>query len=162
MHSSSKRIRITSPRIAVILRAQDGPFQAMVIGPRPDVSMYRLTGRVLRQLVPSGVDPALHSVSQIDAAVFVFLNVRLEALNHFCLDALAREALDVRCGVVSASGVDPDNLFAVRRELLVNIGGLVHVSAHRTSELYRRLKESAHAQGLHVTTTSDAVAAAAV
>jgi hypothetical protein len=162
MYPSSKRVRITPPHIAVILRAQDGPFQAMVIGPRPDVSLYRLTGRVLRPLAPAGIDPALHSLSQVDADVFVFLSIRLEALNDFCLDVLTREALNPQCGVVSASGVDPENLFAVRREVLSETGGLVGVSADRTAELYRRIRENAQAQQLRVAITSQAVAATAV
>jgi hypothetical protein len=162
MYPSSKRVRITPSQIAVILRAQDGPFQAMVIGPRRDVSFYRLTGRVLRPLVSTGIPPALHSLSQIDADVFVFLSVRLEALNDFCLDVLTSEALNPQCGVVSASGVDPENLFAVRREVLEGTGGLVGVSADRIAELYRRIKENVQAQQLRVAITPQAVAASAV
>jgi hypothetical protein len=159
MYPPSQRVRVTTPaQIAVIVRAQDGPFQAMVIGTRPDVIVYQLTGRVLRPVVPIAIGPALCSITDIEADVFVFLSVPVEALNHVCLDALASEASNPECGVVSATGVVPESLFAVRRELLASVGGLSRVSADRIPALFRLLTEDALAQQLRVTTTSRALA----
>ena len=93
-------------RTAVIVRAEDGVFQPMLLKPLAsgnNASIYRLTGCVLRRTGSDGDGPAILSLTNLSEDVFVFVNIPLETANHMFLDALVDTVRRPQCGV--ASGV---------------------------------------------------------
>lgn len=158
-------------KLAVIVRGQDGVFQPLVVGALRCANLYQLTGCVLRKISPEGGGPAILSITEMSEDGFVFVNARLESVNHLCLPVLSEQLQDPDCGVVSpqviASGAaierDPEGtvseqLFGVRRELLMRVGGLALVAGGRLDRLFTRLVEEATASGFQVRIASKALA----
>jgi hypothetical protein len=179
---------MTSPRIAVIVRTQDGVFQPMLLGVQPNATLYRLTGCVLRKVTRLGKSPCIITLGDLPADVFVFVNVPVETTNHMFLEALAEQAMREDCGLTSGLLIDdkriilsPDtyagqvfkpqiiqeirsvtnlaaHFFAVRRDRLLSLGGLSVISAECMPELLRHLMDAAHKANLQLLVTPYAVA----
>src|ERR1035441_10638750 len=90
--------------VVIVVRAQDGVFQPMLLAPlgaRYATALYRLTGCVLRKIVPAGMAPCIRSLSDLPADIFVFVNVPIETANHMFLEALVEQTMRQDCGVAS-------------------------------------------------------------
>jgi hypothetical protein len=179
---------MTSPRIAVIVRTQDGVFQPMLLGVQPNATLYRLTGCVLRKVTRHGTAPCIITLSDLPADVFVFVNVPVETTNHMFLEALAEQAMREDCGLASGILINdkrtilsPDlyagqvfkpmtiqgirsvislsaHFFATRRDQLLSLGGLSVISSEHTPELLRHLIDAAHKANLQLLVTPYAIA----
>ena len=91
---------MTNPRIAVVIRTQDGVFQPMLLGAR-NVTLFQLTGCVLRKVVSDGISNCISTLSDLPADVFVFVNVPVETTNHMFVEALVEQTIRKECGVAS-------------------------------------------------------------
>jgi hypothetical protein len=154
-------------RIAVIVRAQDGVLQPAVIGARAGVSVYRLTGCVLRAIGCGGPASAIQSICEVAADAFVFVNAPLETINHMCIETLTAHALKEDRGLVWGTILDKNGhllertetyLFSVRRERLLRAGGLAPVSAYRMRHLFEWLRALANEEDLECRRTPHAIA----
>ena len=107
----SVRVKYKAPenlKIGVVVRAQDGPFQSIVLAPHIDessTSVYELIECSLRPITPSPVtDPKpgdLLSLVDITGDVFIFVNRPLEAINHSFFRELTSQAMRGDCGIVT-------------------------------------------------------------
>ncbi|MDQ2843063.1 MAG: hypothetical protein M3Y72_18895 [Acidobacteriota bacterium] len=179
---------MTSPTIAVVVRTQDGVFQPMLLGVKPNATLYRLTGCVLRKVTRHGTSPCIVTLRDLPADVFVFVNVPVETTNHMFLEALAEQAMHEDCGLASGLLINekriilsPDpyagqvlkpqaiqeirsitnlspHFFATRRDRLLSVGGLGVISSERMPELLRHLTDAAHKANLQLLVTPYAVA----
>jgi hypothetical protein len=96
-------------RTAVIVRAEDGVFQPMLLKPLAggrNTSVYRLTGCVLRRIGPDGDGPAILSLTKLNEDAFVFVNIPLETANHMFLQALVDTVMLRDCGIASGVLID--------------------------------------------------------
>lgn len=96
-------------RIAVVVRAEDGVFQPMLLGSQNCehvTNMYRLTGCVLRRTGRRVDGPPIITQLNLTEEVIVFVNVALETVNHMFMDALVNSALDPQAGLVSGVSID--------------------------------------------------------
>ena len=99
--------------VAIVVRAQDGVFQPMLLAPlgaRYATTLYRLTGCVLRKITPDGMAPCISSLSDLPADIFVFVNVPIETANHMFLEALVEQTMRQDCGVASGILIDDKRL----------------------------------------------------
>lgn len=96
-------------RTALIVRAEDGIFQPMLLKPLAGghgTTVYRLTGCVLRRMGTDGDGPAILSITNLNEDVFVFVNVPLETTNHMFLEGLVNVTMRRDCGVSSGVLID--------------------------------------------------------
>ena len=111
MESSSSSAGVIT--VAIVVRAQDGVFQPMLLAPlgaRYATTLYRLTGCVLRKITSDGAAPCISSLSDLPADIFVFVNVPIETANHMFLEALVEQTMRQDCGVASGILIDDKRL----------------------------------------------------
>jgi glycosyltransferase involved in cell wall biosynthesis len=202
----SMRLKYASPRdvqIGVIVRPEDGLFQAAVVKANSDaraLHVYELFGcEVINQLTH---ERAL-TLSDLRGDIFVFINGPLECLSHLFFEEVTAQLSRADCGMVTGMALDWQNktlptgylqiddekvtdpyagvqipnhgymgqasvvrevqacsglFFAVRRELLEDIGGVAAMTSFDMHRLGSLLARNVHEKGLAILYTPYAVA----
>ncbi|MBV8073118.1 MAG: glycosyltransferase [Acidobacteriaceae bacterium] len=112
----SMRLRRPVPegtRVAVLVRAEDGEFQRIVLGKTLEPSGTALyivrdyeVSRAVRYGSSDEAEPL--SLGEIAADVFVFINRPLETVNQLFVEELAGQALREDCGVVTGISLNSE------------------------------------------------------
>jgi hypothetical protein len=101
-------------RVAVVYRASDGSNQERAIRRIPlpaQTSFYEVFLSTIRAARPaSGDQPQLWTMEDLNADVLIFLNCRLESVNHGFMEELVPQALRDDCGVISGVVADRHGL----------------------------------------------------
>jgi hypothetical protein len=149
----SMRIRRQRPegiRIAVVVRAQDGSFQAAAVGANADdqyTTFYQLIGSSMRRIGGAIVN----SLADTTEEVFVFINRPLETVNHLFLNELSAQAMRPDCGLVTGISVDSQGI--------VVHSGLIQDSAEKLMDPFAgsSFSQSRHLEQLNVIRAVEAV-----
>lgn len=101
-------------RVAVVYRASDGSNQERAIRRIPlpaGTSFYEVFLSTIRAARPArGDQPVLQTMEDLKADVLVFLNCRLECVNHGFMEELVTQVLRDDCGVISGVVADRHGL----------------------------------------------------
>lgn len=119
--------------VAVFVRTEDRDFQVALVQATCDpkgTSIYELNECFVRPIFSEpSAQPALFSIQEIPADVFVFLNGSLETLSHGFFEELAGVALRSDCGVAAGVSLNEDSRILHSGFLFTTTGGLRDASA---------------------------------
>ncbi len=118
----SMRLCYPAPRnleVGVFLRTMDGAFQSAFVkmnAARRALHIYQLSGCAVSR-IPSGYlngsASALRaspcSLTELSGDVFVFINGKLESLNHHFFEELVSQSMRKDCGLATGIAVDSEN-----------------------------------------------------